>query len=80
MMSDDIDTSTARHVTHGRDASIVACHFRGLSRESLACLAANLFVALSRTSAELERQLNDPEASRFFIADRARMALAAAQS
>jgi hypothetical protein len=82
-MKHPTDIRATSHVPHGRDASIAACQFRGLSHESLACLAANLLIALKRTNAELERQANDPEArcrDGQFIAELARDAIAAAEA
>lgn len=37
-----MSTDTVTHHTLSRPASIYACELRGLSHESLACLAANL--------------------------------------
>ena len=37
---------SAKHVAYGKAAGVVACELRGLSHESLACLAANLIVRL----------------------------------
>lgn len=67
------------HVTLSRDASILACQLRGESHESLACLAANLFVALEHAERALA-SVQPRSAIVFNSLDVVRPALRAVQS